>query len=97
MHATGHVLQWSNSAKRGTIHLGGGNHAALVSFAHGDCDRKLRDQLRGGDVPPGASVSVRFDIVLREGALAGVRVRPAGKKSSRRKAGVRRAKSRRSR
>jgi hypothetical protein len=97
MRATGDILQWSNDAKRGTIHLGGGSHAALLSFAHADCDRKLKDQLRAGDVPPGASVSVRFDIALRKGALAGINVRPAGRKSSPRKAGTRRAKSRRSR
>jgi hypothetical protein len=80
MLATGHILQYSPTKKRGTLHLGGKGHSALLTFGVEDCTKTVQDELQRGEIPDGPALKVQFNISLRHGGLVGTRIRLADKK-----------------
>jgi hypothetical protein len=82
MRATGYILQYSSTEKRGMVHLGGGEHASLLPFAFSDCDKKVQAELTSGQLPGGSAVNTQFEIALRDGGLVATQVSLARQKSS---------------
>ncbi len=82
MRGTGYILQYSPSDQRGMIHLGGGDHSALLAFALSDCDETVRDELKSGEIPSGPAVKVQLDVAIRKGGLWATNVTLAGRKAA---------------
>ena len=82
MRATGYILQYNSTEKRGMVHLGGGEHASLLPFAFTDCNKEVKAALTSGQLPGGSAVNTQFDIALRDGGLVAIKVSLAGQKSA---------------
>jgi hypothetical protein len=74
MHGQGFVVQFSINDARGLIHAGGTDQSAFLAFRFANCNGPVQQQLAKGDVPPGPSFAVQFDIVLDNGHLFAVNV-----------------------
>lgn len=74
MSGEGTVVQASINDEHGLIHAGGIGHAAFLSFRFADCNAPVLAQLQQGDIPPGSSFPVQFEIVLRSGSLVATNV-----------------------
>ncbi len=74
MQGQGFVVQFSVNDARGLIHAGGPDHSAFLAFRFADCNGPVQAQLAKGDIPPGPSFPVQFDIVLNNGHLFAVNI-----------------------
>lgn len=74
MQGQGFVVQASVNDQRGLIHVGGTDASAFLAFRFADCSSPVQQQLATGDVPPGGSFPVQFQIALNDGHLVAVNV-----------------------
>jgi hypothetical protein len=74
MHSQGFVVQASVDDQRGLIHAGGTDQSSFLSFRFADCNGPVQQQLMKGDIPPGPSFPVQFDVTFDNGHLIAVNI-----------------------
>ncbi len=63
---TGSVTVWNDATGRGEVtEDAGGTHF----FERASCSQRLQDALKNKAIPPGASVGVKFNVAVNDGAI----------------------------